>query len=47
MCIRDRNKNNLPQVFAAMIFSMIPVLIVFSLFQKTIMNNTTVGGIKG
>lgn len=45
--IADQNKNNLPQVFAAMIFSMIPVLIVFSLFQKTIMNNTTVGGIKG
>ena len=45
--ISELNKNNLPQVFAAMIFSMIPVLVVFSIFQKTIMSNTTVGGIKG
>ncbi len=45
--ISDQNKNNLPQVFAAMLFSMIPVLVIFSIFQKTIMNNTTVGGIKG
>lgn len=45
--IADQNKSNLPQVFAAMLFSMIPVLIVFSFFQKTIMNNMTVGGIKG
>lgn len=45
--ISDKNKNNLPQVFAAMLFSMLPVLIVFSIFQKTIMTNTTVGGIKG
>ena len=45
--ISDQNKNNLPQVFAAVIFSMIPVLVIFSIFQKTIMNNTTIGGIKG
>lgn len=45
--IADQNKNNLPQVFAAMLFSMIPVLIVFILFQKTIMNNMSVGGLKG
>ena len=45
--ISDQNKNNLPQVFAAVIFSMIPVLVIFSIFQKTIMKNTTIGGIKG
>ena len=45
--ISDQNKNNLPQVFAAMLFSMLPILIIFSIFQKTIMTNTTVGGIKG
>ncbi len=45
--ISEANKNNLPQVFAAMLFSMLPVLVIFACFQKTIMNNTTVGGIKG
>ena len=45
--IADLNKNNLPQVFAAMIFSMLPILVIFGIFQKPIMNNTTIGGIKG
>lgn len=38
---------DLPKVFAAMMLSIIPVLVVFACFQKTIMNNTAVGGIKG
>ncbi len=38
---------NLPVVFASMMLSIIPVLIVFACFQKTIMQNTAVGGIKG
>lgn len=38
---------NMPQVFAAMMLSIVPVLVVFALFQKTIMKNTAVGGIKG
>lgn len=45
--IASQNQMNLPQVFASMLFSMLPVLIVFACFQKTIMANTTVGGIKG
>ncbi len=45
--IAEQNKQNLPQIFAAMLFSTFPVLIVFACFQKTIMANTTVGGIKG
>lgn len=45
--IASQNQMNLPQVFASMLFSMIPVLVVFACFQKTIMANTTVGGIKG
>lgn len=45
--ISDQNKNNLPQVFAAMLSSMIPILVLFACFQKKIMNNMTVGGIKG
>ena len=45
--IADQNQGNLPQVFAALLFSMIPVLVIFACFQRTIMANTTVGGIKG
>lgn len=45
--ISAENKNNLPLIFAAMLFSMLPVIVVFSCFQKTIMNNTSIGGVKG
>lgn len=45
--IADQNSKNLPQVFASLLFSMLPVLIIFACFQRTIMANTTVGGIKG
>lgn len=38
---------NMPQVFAAMMLSIVPVLVVFACFQKTIMKNTALGGIKG
>ena len=38
---------DLPQVFAAMMLSVIPVLVVFACFQKTIMQITAVGGVKG
>ena len=38
---------NMPQVFAAMLLSIVPVLIVFACFQKTIMQNTAIGGLKG
>ncbi len=36
-----------PQLFAIIIFTIIPVLIVYAAFQKTIMKNTAIGGIKG
>ncbi len=38
---------NYPQLFAMMIVSMIPVIAIFCVFQKTILNNTAVGGLKG
>ena len=38
---------NIPLVLAAMMMSIIPVLVVFACFQKVIMNNTSVGGLKG
>jgi len=39
--------NNAPVAFALMFVSVVPVLIIFIVFQKTIMNNTTTGGLKG
>lgn len=36
-----------PMLFAAMIIAVIPVIIVFAIFQKTIMENTVAGGLKG
>lgn len=38
---------NMPRVFAAMMLSIIPVLVVFACFQKVMMRNLSVGGIKG
>ena len=40
-------KANRPVYFASIIISVIPVFIVFVLCQDTIMNNVTIGGIKG
>jgi len=45
--ISQEQSGDSPLVFASMLFSMIPILVVFICFQKTIMSNTTVGGIKG
>lgn len=36
-----------PMMFAAMIISATPIIIVFIFFQKTIMENTVAGGLKG
>lgn len=44
---RMQFKANYPLLFAVMIMSIIPVITVFSIFQKTIMQNTTIGGVKG
>ena len=36
-----------PKLFAAMFISLLPIVVVFSCFQKTIMENTVAGGLKG
>jgi ABC-type glycerol-3-phosphate transport system permease component len=36
-----------PTLFALMVVATLPIIIVFSIFQKTIMENTIAGGIKG
>ena len=36
-----------PLIFAAMIISILPVLILYACFQKKIISNTVAGGLKG
>ena len=38
---------NWPALFALMLFSMFPIIIIFIAFQKQIMTNVTTGGLKG
>jgi len=38
---------NVPVLFAAMLISIVPVLIIFTIFSGIIMKNLTVGGLKG
>lgn len=38
---------NWPALFALMLFSMLPIIIIFIAFQKQIMTNVTTGGLKG
>ncbi len=40
-------KANYTMLFATIILTLLPILIVFLCFQKTIMENTSVGGLKG
>lgn len=44
---RQMTRGNMPVYFAALFLSMVPVLIIFSLFSEKIMKNMTVGGMKG
>lgn len=42
-----QSKGQYPLVFAAMIISILPVLILYACFQKKIIENTVAGGLKG
>ena len=39
--------SNWPVIFAAMVLSSVPVIVIFAIFQKTIIANTVAGGLKG
>lgn len=41
------DRNNFPLMFASMIISIVPIVVLFASFQKVIMKNMSVGGIKG
>lgn len=45
--IHAQSGTNLPKVLAAMMLSILPIIVIFACFQKLIMNNTSVGGLKG
>jgi len=40
-------KANYPLLFAVLLMSIAPVILVFAIFQRKIMDNTTIGGLKG
>ncbi|MFA6691674.1 MAG: ABC transporter permease subunit [Saccharofermentanales bacterium] len=40
-------KGEYPLFFATIILTLLPIIIIFCLFSKTIMENTSVGGLKG
>lgn len=42
-----RYQNEYPLMFACMIVSVLPIIVFFSCFQKTIMKNMVAGGLKG
>ena len=41
------SKPDFPKLFASMLVSLVPVITLFLCFQKTIMNDFAIGGIKG
>ncbi len=43
----DADLSLMPQLFAVMIISIVPTIAIFVAFQKTIMENTVAGGLKG
>lgn len=42
-----KSRANYPKLFAAMLLSLVPILALFIAFNKTIMENTVAGGLKG
>lgn len=45
--LQEEAGGNYPQIFASMIISIIPVLIIYLIFQKKIIESTNAGGLKG
>ena len=45
--IQTKSAGNYPQIFASMIISIIPVLVIYLIFQKKIIESTNAGGLKG
>lgn len=43
----ETSGSNWPVVFAAMVLTTVPVIVIFAVFQKTIISNTVAGGLKG
>ncbi len=41
------SQNRYPELFAFMMVSMVPGLVIFGVFQRTIMGNVSIGGLKG
>ena len=45
--IQTQSGGNYPQIFASMIIAIVPVLVLYLIFQKKIIESTNAGGLKG
>ncbi|MGI6714444.1 MAG: carbohydrate ABC transporter permease [Bacilli bacterium] len=45
--IQNENAGNYPSIFASMLIAIIPILIIYLIFQKRIIKSTNAGGLKG
>jgi ABC-type glycerol-3-phosphate transport system permease component len=45
--LQDEITGNFPAMFSAIITAVLPMIILYGCFQKTIMKNTVAGGLKG
>jgi len=45
--LQNEMQNDYPMVFSAVMVAVLPVVILFAIFQKTIIKNTVAGGLKG
>lgn len=45
--LQSRAQGNYPQIFASMMIAVIPILIIYLIFQKRIIESTNAGGLKG
>lgn len=45
--LQNENAGNYPQIFASMLIAIIPILILYLIFQKRIIESTNAGGLKG
>jgi ABC-type maltose transport system permease subunit len=43
----NKRSANMPKLFAGLVLSFIPVLVLFAIFSDRIMKNFSIGGLKG
>jgi raffinose/stachyose/melibiose transport system permease protein/N-acetylglucosamine transport system permease protein len=44
---KAESSGNFPRLFAILLLTLVPIILIFCVFQKTLMQNTAMGGLKG